>query len=101
MILIGAFLIVQLSPMGNPRPNLEVRSNLELLLVACKDYWENTDSQNSCTVETASKHGYIRSPELTVEVSGNESSLIATALGERSGGTWVMDARGKIRLLKR
>ena len=74
------------------------KADLHNVYLACKAYWSDNGSDQSCTVPEASaaNYGFAPSPSVTVTASGNETGWSATAKHASSSTTFTMNASGNI-----
>ncbi len=74
------------------------KSELHNIYVACKAYWVDNGPTSSCTVAAISNaaYGYTQSTDITVTLSGNESTLSGTASNINTGNTYSLDSTGAI-----
>ena len=74
------------------------KADLHNLYLACKAYWSDTGSDQSCSETEAggANYGFAPSPGVTVSASGNETGWSATAKHASSSSTFTMNASGNI-----
>ena len=74
------------------------KADLHNIYLACKAYWSDTGSAQSCsdTEAKGANYGFAPSPGVTVSASGNETSWSATAKHASSSTTVTMNASGNI-----
>ena len=74
------------------------KADLHNIYLACKAYWSDNGSDQSCTTSVASgaNYGFAPSPSVTVTASGNETGWSATAKHASSSTTFTMNASGNI-----
>ena len=76
------------------------KADLHNLYLACKAYWSDNGSDQSCngSAEQAGgpNYGFAPSPSVTVDASGNETGWSATAKHASSSTTFTMNASGNI-----
>ena len=74
------------------------KADLHNLYLACKAYWSDNGSDQSCTNSVASEgnYGFAASPGVTANSSGNEIGWSATARHASGGSTFTMNASGNI-----
>ena len=74
------------------------KADLHNIYLACKAYWSDTGSDQSCSETEAggANYGFAPSPGVTVSASGNETSWSATAKHASSSTTFTMNASGNI-----
>ena len=74
------------------------KSELHNIFVACKAYWVDNGPANSCTVAAigTTTYNYIQSSDVTVTLSGNESTLSGTATSIQTGNTYSLNPQGNI-----
>ena len=74
------------------------KADLHNLYLACKAYWSDDGSDQSCTTSVASgaNYGFSPSPGVTANASGNETGWSATAKHASSSSTFTMNASGNI-----
>ena len=74
------------------------KADLHNIYLACKAFWSDNGSDQSCTLSEASgaNYGFVASPSVTVSPSGNETGWSATAKHASSSQTFTMNASGNI-----
>jgi len=74
------------------------KADLHNIYLACKAYWSDNGSDQSCTQTEAggANYGFAASPGVTVSASGNETGWSATAQHASSSTTFTMNASGNI-----
>ena len=74
------------------------KADLHNIYLACKAYWSDTGSDQSCseTEAAGANYGFAPSPGVTVSASGNETGWSATAKHASSSTTVTMNASGNI-----
>ena len=74
------------------------KADLHNLYLACKAYWSDDGSDQSCTTSIAggANYGFAPSPSVTVSASGSETGWSATAKHASSSSTFTMNASGNI-----
>ena len=74
------------------------KADLHNIYLACKAYWSDTGSDQSCSETEAggANYGFAPSPGVTVSASGSETGWSATALHGSSTTTFTMNASGNI-----
>ena len=74
------------------------KADLHNIYLACKAYWSDDGSDQSCTETDASgaNYGFAASPSVTVTASGDETGWSATAKHASSSTTFTMNASGNI-----
>ena len=74
------------------------KADLHNIYLACKAYWSDTGSDQSCSSAEAggANYGFAPSTGVTVSASGNEISWGATAKHASSSQTFTMNASGNI-----
>ena len=74
------------------------KADLHNIYLACKAYWSDSGSDQSCTETEAggANYGFAPSPSVTVSASGSETGWSATALHGSSTTTFTMNASGNI-----
>ena len=74
------------------------KSDLHNIYLACKAYWSDTGSDQSCseTEVSGANYGFAASSSVTVSASGNETGWSATAKHASSSTTFTMNASGNI-----
>ena len=77
----------------------ETKSHLHNVYLACKGYWTDNGSGNSCTVPIASGpvYGYLQAADINITVSGGESTFSGTASHVDSANTYTINSTGSIR----
>ena len=76
----------------------DAKSHLHNIYLACKGYWTDNGSGNSCTVSIASTaaYGYMQSPDITISASGDELTFSGTASHTDSSTSFTIDSKGQI-----
>ena len=74
------------------------KADLHNIYLACKAYWSDSGSDQSCSETEAggANYGFAQSPNVTVSASGNETAWTATAVHSSSTTTFTMNASGNI-----
>ena len=74
------------------------KADLHNIYLACKAYWSDSGSDQSCSATEAggANYGFAPSPGVTVSASGNETGWSATAKHASSSTTVTMNASGNI-----
>ena len=74
------------------------KADLHNIYLACKAYWSDTGSDQSCssTNVQGANYGFAPSTGVQVTASGNETGWGATAKHTSSSSTFAMDASGNI-----
>ena len=74
------------------------KADLHNIYLACKAYWSDSGSDQSCNLAAASgaNYGFAPSTGVTVEASGDETAWTATAKHASSSTTFTMNASGNI-----
>ena len=74
------------------------KADLHNIYLACKAYWSDSGSDQSCTDTEAggASYGFAPSPSVTVSARGNETGWSATAKHASSETTFSMNASGNI-----
>ena len=74
------------------------KADLHNLYLACKAYWSDTGSDQSCssTSVQGADYAFAPSPGVQVTASGNETGWAATAKHTSSSATFRMDQSGNI-----
>ena len=74
------------------------KADLHNLYLACKAYWSDSGSDQSCSNSSVqgANYGYAPSTGVQVTASGNETSWSATAKHASSTTTFTMGASGNI-----
>ena len=74
------------------------KADLHNIYLACKAYWSDTGSDQSCSETEAggANYGFAPSTGVQVTASGNETSWSATAKHASSSTTVTMNASGNI-----
>ena len=74
------------------------KADLHNIYLACKAYWSDTGSDQSCSETEAggANYGFAPSPGVTVSASGSETGWSATAKHASSSTTFTMNASGNI-----
>jgi len=76
----------------------EAKSHLHNVYLACKGYWTDNGSGNSCSVTLASgtAYGYIQTATVNITASGGETTFIGAASHVDSAKTYTIDSTGSI-----
>ena len=76
----------------------DAKSNLHNIFLACKSYWSDEGSLNTCTVPIAGSttYGYVQSSKVTIVATGGEVNFTSDAFHADTGTTYSMDANGSI-----
>ena len=74
------------------------KADLHNIYLACKAFWSDNGSDQSCNQGVASgpNYGFAPSPSVQVNANGNETGWTATAQHASSGTTFTMNASGNI-----
>ena len=74
------------------------KADLHNIYLACKAYWSDGGSDQSCSETEAggANYGFAPSPGITANASGNETGWSATAKHASSSSTFTMNASGNI-----
>ena len=74
------------------------KADLHNIYLACKAYWSDNGSDQSCSGSEAggANYGFAPSPSVQVNASGNETGWSATAKHASSNATFTMNASGNI-----
>ena len=74
------------------------KADLHNIYLACKAYWSDTGSDQSCSETEAggANYGFGPSPSVVVSASGDETGWSATAIHASSSTTFTMNASGNI-----
>lgn len=78
--------------------NKEAESNLHQIYMACKAYWTDHGSENSCTQQfyKSTSYGYTQSAEVVVQAGGDEINFYGIA-AHINGNSWYwINPKGKI-----
>ncbi len=78
--------------------NTASKADLHNIYLACKAYWSDTGSDQSCSETEAggANYGFAASPSVQVDASGNETDWSATAKHASSSTTFTINASGNI-----
>jgi len=76
----------------------DAKSNLHNIYLACKGYWTENGSGNSCTVPIAKStaYGYMQSSDVSIGASGDETTFSGTGSHVISANTWTINSIGSI-----
>ncbi len=76
----------------------EAKSHLHNVYLACKGYWTDNGSGNSCTVLIASgtAYGYIQTATVNITAWGGETTFNGTGAHVDSANTYTIDSTGSI-----
>ena len=60
----------------------DVKSNIHNIYLACKAYWADSGSGQSCTQATAllTTYGYLQSAAVSIDVTSDETSWVGTGI---------------------
>jgi len=74
------------------------KADLHNIYLACKAYWSDSGSDQSCTDSSVqgANYGFAPSTGVAVTASGSETGWEATAKHTSSSSTFTMDASGNI-----
>ena len=74
------------------------KADLHNIYLACKAYWSDTGSDQSCSSTSVQgpNYGFAPSTGVAVSASGNETGWSATAKHNSSSSTFTMNASGNI-----
>jgi prepilin-type N-terminal cleavage/methylation domain-containing protein len=74
------------------------KADLHNIYLACKAFWSDNGSDQSCDAAVAggANYGFAPSPSVEVSASGNETGWSATAKHASSTTTFTMNASGNI-----
>ena len=74
------------------------KADLHNIYLACKAYWSDNGSDQSCNEDKAkgANYGFAPSPSVAVFAAGNETGWKATAKHASSSTTFTMNASGNI-----
>jgi type IV pilus assembly protein PilA len=74
------------------------KADLHNIYLACKAFWSDTGSDQSCGIPDATgpNYGFAASPGVSVSASGNETGWSATAKYASSSQTFTMNASRNI-----
>lgn len=84
--------------MTERKPDLDAIANLQSLYVACKVYWYETTSENSCSIDVVENERYqfIKSKDVEITISSaKEKSFAATARHTSRQSKYSIDANGR------
>ena len=76
----------------------DTKANLHNLYLACKGYWTEMGSGQTCTIPIAktTSYGYMQGANITISGTGTETSFTGTASNIHSANTYTIDAAGSI-----
>lgn len=97
--ILASIAIPQFNQYKNRAYNANAKADLNSIYLACKAYWADTVSSDSCTLNTAttSSYGFVQSGNVTVAISaGTEMTFAVTAKHTSGNKTFSMDANGNI-----
>ena len=83
--------------------NVDTKSNLHYLYLACKAYWADTNPTNACntTIASLTTYGYIQSRDVIIwGDSGNATNFSAKGKHPMSEKVFKLEHKGSIRALK-
>lgn len=78
--------------------NAQSKAELHNILIACKGYWADTGPNGDCTVSTITSptYGYQLPGNMTMIVSGNETTFTASVTNKNTDKSFTMDSKGAI-----
>ena len=96
--ILAAIAITQFNQYKERAYDTASKADLHNIYLACKAYWSDTGSDQTCNLAEASgaNYGFAPSPGITVSASGNETGWSATAKHASSSTTFSMNASGNI-----
>ena len=98
IVILAAIAIPQFNQYKARAYDTASKADLHNIYLACKAYWSDTGSDQSCSETEAggANYGFAPSPGVTVSASGNETGWSATAKHASSETTFTMNASGNI-----
>ncbi len=96
--ILAAIAIPQFNQYKSRAYDSDAKSNLHNLFLACKAYWSDQGSLQTCTMTyyTDATYGYIQSTDVTIGGSGTEVSFTVSAQNSNSTNTFTVDEAGVI-----
>jgi len=78
--------------------NSDAKANLHNVYLACKGYWVDSGSGNSCTIPivNSTAYGYMQSTNISISASGNETAFSSTASHVNSSDSYTINSVGSI-----
>ncbi len=98
--ILAAIAIPQFNQYKTRSYDADAKSNLHNIYVACKSYWGDVGSGNSCTltIAKATAYGYIQSANISITSSGIDWNYAASAININSNNSFSIDHMGDINL---
>lgn len=97
--ILAAIAIPQFSAYKTRAYDSDAKANLHNIYLACKAYWGDYTSDQSCDLATATKdsYGYNQSTNITLTIgTGDETNFAATAVHSSSSNTFAINSSGNI-----
>lgn len=96
--ILAAIAIPQFNQYKSRAYDSDAKSNLHNIHIACKAYWADEGSSQTCTyaMVTQPKYGYIQSSDVSINTTGTEYTFSANAANTNSTNTFTMDEKGVI-----
>lgn len=99
--ILAAIAVPQFSAYKNRAYQADAKANLHDIYLACKAYWSDNASTDSCTTALAAdpNYGWVAKKNVAVKIkTGTESAFAATAThtSDTSSKTFTMDSNGNI-----
>jgi len=96
--ILAAIAIPQFNQYKSRAYDSDAKSNLHNVYLACKAYWADSGSSESCQSAsyTATSYGYIQSADVSIAGSNNEFSFGARARNLNSSNTFSINSDGTI-----
>ncbi len=78
--------------------DVQTKSSLKQLFMACKSYWIDTDPAQACTlaVATNSSYGFVPNTNVTLVPAGSETNFNATGQHSESPNVFSVDSTGTV-----
>ena len=101
IVILAAIAIPQLGAYKNRAYQADAKANLHNIYLACKAYWADNASTDSCTTALAAdpNYGWVSAKNVTVTImTGTEPDFAATAThtADTSSKVYTMDSKGNI-----
>ena len=99
--ILAAIAIPQFSQYKSRSYDSDAKANLHNIYVACKAYWGDVGSGNSCilSIATSTAYGYIQSSNISITSAGIDWNYSATAMNVNSSSSFSIDHMGAINQL--
>lgn len=99
--ILAAIAVPQFGAYKNRAYQADAKANLHDIYLACKAYWADNASTDSCTIALAAEpnYGWVATKNVTITITtGTESAFAATAThtSDTSSKKYTMDSNGNI-----